>query len=114
MAKAASLAHGERSGASDQAAVRFGIGARQRAEQLRARGDPELREDLVQVPLHGPRAEEESLADLRVGQRIAGQPGDLPLLRGELVARVSTRLADGFAAPPGAGPAPPPRTPPPP
>src|SRR3954452_14896814 len=109
MAKAASLAHGERSGASDLARVGSGVGARQRAEQLRARGDPELREDLVQVPLHGPWAEEESLADLRVGQRITACPGDLPLLRGELVARVSTRLAAHLAARRRGGPGSPPR-----
>jgi hypothetical protein len=45
------------------------------------------------MPFDGARAEEESGADLGVGEAIAGEPGDLPLLTGELVARVRRALA---------------------
>ena len=55
--------------------------------------DPELGEHLAQVPLHGARAEEQPRADLRVRQPVAGQPRDLPLLRGQLVARLDPALA---------------------
>src|SRR5688572_5707860 len=37
----------------------------------------------MQVPLHGPRAEEEPSADLRVRQAIARQPRDLALVRSQ-------------------------------
>ena len=59
--------------------------------------DPQLGEHLAQVPLHGPRAEEQPRADLRVRQPVAGQPRDLPLLRGQLVARLGRPLADRLA-----------------
>src|SRR3954453_4502557 len=45
------------------------------------------------MPFDGARAEEEPGADLGVGQAIARQAGDLPLLTGELVARVRRSLA---------------------
>src|SRR3954453_16768106 len=45
------------------------------------------------MPFDGARAEEEPGADLGVGQAVAGQAGDLPLLTGELVARVRRDLA---------------------
>ena len=45
------------------------------------------------MPLNGPRAEEEPRADLRIGQPIAGEPRDLPLLGGQIVARVDRPLA---------------------
>ncbi len=45
------------------------------------------------MPLNGPRAEEEPGADLRIGQPIAGEPRDLPLLGGQIVACVDRPLA---------------------
>ena len=62
--------------------------AGQRGPELAAGADPELGEHLAQVPLDGARAEEQLGADLRVRQAVAGEPGDLLLLRRELVARL--------------------------
>ena len=56
-----------------------------------------LREDLVQVVLDGARADEQLGADLRVREPVAGEPGDLRLLGGELVARLDGALAHGLA-----------------
>ena len=56
--------------------------------ELAAGADAELGEDLAQVVLDGARADEQPRADLRVGEAVARQPGDLRLLRGELVARL--------------------------
>ena len=68
---------------------RLGAGAgepavlgRRRAE-LPARGDTELHEHVVQVPLDRARADKQLRADLWVGQAVAGEPGDLLLLRRE-------------------------------
>src|SRR6266568_8041533 len=52
--------------------------------ELVAGADVELGEDLVQVVLDRARAHEEVGSDLRVGQAITGQPGDLDLPGGEL------------------------------
>ena len=52
---------------------------------------------MAQVPLHRAPAEEKPRADLGVREAIAGQFGDLPLLRRQLVARVDGPLADGLA-----------------
>src|SRR4051794_24170378 len=38
------------------------------------------------MPLKGPRAEEGPPTDLRIRQAFAGEPCDLPLLRGQIVA----------------------------
>ena len=54
--------------------------------ELAARGDAELGEDLAQVVLDRAGADEQPGADLRVGQPLAGQPGDLGLLGGQLIA----------------------------
>src|SRR4030088_1323101 len=59
--------------------------------------DPELCEHVAQMPLHGPRAEEELRADLRVRQAVAGEPRDLPLLCGQVVTRLDRALADPLA-----------------
>src|SRR6185436_17518690 len=59
--------------------------ARQRADELIARGNVEFREHLVQVVLDRARADEQPRADLRVGQPFACQLGDLALLRRQLV-----------------------------
>src|SRR6266516_2627905 len=45
------------------------------------------------MPFDGSRAEEEPRTDLRIGQPIAGQPRDLPLLGGQIVARFDRPLA---------------------
>src|SRR5215208_4284556 len=58
---------------------------REHAGQLVPRGDAELGEHLVEVVLDGAGADEQPRADLGVGEALAGEPGDLRLLRGELV-----------------------------
>src|SRR6185437_14721875 len=61
--------------------------------ELPARGNAELGEHGAQVPFDRARADEQMGADLRVGQAVAGEPGDLLLLRRELAARLGTALA---------------------
>src|SRR6185503_5535551 len=56
-----------------------------RGVELSAGGDPELGEDLPQVPFHGARAQVELEPDLGVRQSFAGEPGDLRLLLSEIV-----------------------------
>ena len=71
---------------------RLGAGAGERAvlgqrrSELPARGDAEFGEHVAQVPLDGARADEQLRADLRVRQALACEPGDLLLLRRELLA----------------------------
>src|SRR6516165_10526003 len=65
----------------------------QRRSELPARGDAELREHVAQVPFDRARADEQLGADLRVRQAVVGEPGDLPFLGRELVARVGAALA---------------------
>ena len=67
--------------------------APQRLVELAAGADVELGEHLAQVPLHGAGPDEQLRADLGVGPPVARQPGDLPLLRGQLRARVLVPLA---------------------
>ena len=55
---------------------RFADRARQDVSQLTSRRDAELDEDLAEVPLDRPRAEEQPCPDLRVGQPVAGQECD--------------------------------------
>jgi hypothetical protein len=54
--------------------------------------DAELGEHRAQVPLDGARTEEQLGADLRVCQPVAGQAGDVPLLRGKFSIVANTRL----------------------
>jgi hypothetical protein len=75
----------------------LGFGDGQRLRELSSGADAELGEDLAQMPLHGARAEEEPGADLGVGEPVAGQLGDLALLRGQIVARLDSSLADPLA-----------------
>src|SRR5262249_677114 len=62
---------------------------RQRDLQLPARADAQLGENLAQVPFDGARGQEQLRADLRVSAAVSGQPGDLLLLRRELLAGLS-------------------------
>src|SRR4051812_24705975 len=57
--------------------------------QAAARADAQLGEDLVEVPLDGPRAEVELGADLGIRVPFARESRDVLLLRRELVARLA-------------------------
>src|SRR3954452_14060715 len=61
--------------------------------ELVARGDLQLGEDLAQVVLHGPGADEQLGADLGVGEAVSCQTGDLAFLRSERLARIHGALA---------------------
>src|SRR5271155_5566500 len=65
--------------------------------ELSAGGDAELRVYLAQVPLDRARADEQFGADLRVRLSLTGEPGDLRLLGGELLARLGSVVADRLA-----------------
>src|SRR5215210_9225028 len=52
----------------------------------------------MQMPLDGTRAEEEPRTDLRIGQALTGESSDLPLLRGEVIARLDRTLAHLLAS----------------
>ena len=65
--------------------------------ELLAGADPELSKHLAQMPLHRARAEEMPRRDLRVRQPIAGELGDLSLLRGQIVARLNRPFARTFS-----------------
>ena len=72
--------------------------AGQRADELIARADVELREHLAQVVLDRARADEEPRADLRVRESVACQLGDLRLLRASARrACLGVRARDGLA-----------------
>jgi hypothetical protein len=62
--------------------------------QAASRADPELREDVVEVPLHRPWAEEQPRADLGVRKPVTRKARDLTLLPPQLL-RVG---ATGYAA----------------
>jgi hypothetical protein len=64
--------------------------------ELTAGADAELGEDLAQVVLDGVGADEQPGADLRVGQAVAGQPRDLGLLGGQLLAGLDGGLGSGM------------------
>src|SRR3954468_3236776 len=64
----------------------FGVTTGQHVRQFPAGMDAEFVEHVAQVPFDGPRAEEELCADLGVRQALAGEPRDLALLRGQIVA----------------------------
>jgi hypothetical protein len=65
---------------------RLGRRVGERRGELVTRMDPELPEHLAQMPLDGGRAEKEPRTAFRVRQPIPGQLGNLPLLRGQIVA----------------------------
>ena len=64
--------------------------------QLSARRDTELLEHFVQVVLDCARADEQPLADLRIGQTVASQARDTCLLRRELPAGLDCAAAHLF------------------
>src|SRR5690348_20068 len=71
----------------------FPLGSRERGTEAAARVDPELREHLAQMPLDRARTDEELCADLRIRQAVAREPGDLLLLRCQLVARLGAAFS---------------------
>ena len=58
-----------------------------------AGSDPELGEDLAEMPLHRPGTDVQDRADLRVGVPLRSQPGDVGLLSGELTSGHPRALA---------------------
>ena len=68
----------------------------ERVTQLPAAADLELPEHLVQVVLHGARADEELRADLRVRVAVARQPRDLELLGRQRIPVVGRDPARGL------------------
>jgi hypothetical protein len=65
--------------------------------QLTARADVQLGEELAQVVLDRARGQEQPGANLRVRRPVAGQPGDLRLLGGQLRPGRDRVLASGLA-----------------
>src|SRR5918999_5351977 len=51
----------------------------------------------MEVVFDGARTDEQPLADLGVGQAVAGEPGDLGLLGGEVLARLDGALTGALA-----------------
>jgi ABC-type lipopolysaccharide export system ATPase subunit len=72
-------------------------GLLERAPQLAAGGDPELREDLAHVPFHGSATEVSLGGDLGIGVAFRGQPGDVGLLGRQVRARLEGTSPNGFA-----------------
>jgi len=69
----------------------------ERGTQLRPSSDPQLREDPVEVRADRPMRQEQSLADLAIGQTLGGELGDLKLLGGELNAGIARAGAECLA-----------------
>ena len=69
----------------------------QHPSELVARGDVELVEHLAQVVGDGVLADEQPRADVRVREAVAGEPRDLDLLGGQLLAGLDPALADALA-----------------
>src|SRR5207249_7448593 len=67
-------------------AARLGVRGLKGASQLASGPDSELGVHVAQVPLDGPRAEEQASADVRVREPVASQLTNLTLLCGEIVA----------------------------
>src|SRR5262249_54471709 len=61
--------------------------------QLPPGADPELGEDLAEVPLDGPRAEVQRGGDLPAGEPFLGEAGDLSFLSGQLAGRLYRTFA---------------------
>src|SRR5215216_3003198 len=93
--------------ASAKSPVLFSVGGRGEAptvaldaaaDELGARGDAELREDLAQVVVDRARAEEQPRRHLLVGGALGDEAHDLNLLRRELVDCARAARAGGLAA----------------
>src|SRR5438105_9615628 len=78
----------------------------QDAPKLTALGDAEFREHFAQVVLDGPGADVEANTDLRVGQSVPSQLGNLGLLCGQLAQRVDAALAGPLTGQPELAPGP--------
>ena len=65
--------------------------------KLPSGGNAEFCVDLPEMPLDGAAAEEELCADLTVGLPVPGQPSDVLLLCGEVVASAELTSADLLA-----------------
>src|SRR3954466_8700870 len=72
-------------------------GVGQRRAQLPAGLEPELGENVAQMPLDGAVAEEQLRADLQVGVSLGGEARDLRLLQGERIVGRIGALARRFA-----------------
>src|SRR4051795_7045455 len=105
---AATVAAGRCGRTSDLTSLCAGaLSAELDGRQLGARGDAELRVHLAQVVLDRPPAQEQPRRDLRVAHPLVDdEPGDLELLRREVVERARVALACGPARPPQLGPRP--------
>src|SRR5512132_3720876 len=64
----------------------FGLRGLKSASQFASPSDAELGEHVAQVPLDGASTQEQAGSDVRVGEPVAGELGDLTLVRGEIVA----------------------------
>src|SRR5580700_4173977 len=71
--------------------------AGQDAVKLAAGADVELGEDLGEVVLDRAGTDEQPGTDLRIGQAVPGQPGDLRLLGSQLAGSLHGALAGGLA-----------------
>src|SRR4051812_47839101 len=69
------------------------VAAGQSLTEAHSGSDSKLGEHLAQVPFDGARTDEQPRADLRVGEPVAGEPGDLLLLSGEVIAHLDGALA---------------------
>src|SRR5918994_4655717 len=69
----------------------------ERAVELVARADAQLGEDLVEVVLDGAGADEQPGSNLGVGEAVAGEPRDLGLLGGEVLASLDAAFAGALA-----------------
>src|SRR5882724_8051436 len=68
-----------------------GAGGRcQCSAELGARGDPELREHLVQVAADRSVRQKQALSDFAVREALGRELGDLQLLGGQLIARLGS------------------------
>src|SRR6185295_7800030 len=57
------------------------------------RRDPQLDEHLPQMPFDGTGGDEQFRSYLRIGVTVSSQPGDVLLLRGELMVGINSPLA---------------------
>src|SRR5581483_11100528 len=77
--------------------ARSGLVLAQHRAQLFAGADVELLEDFAQMPFDRSRADEQPATDLRIGQPVARQQSDLPLLLGQLFSGSDGACANDLA-----------------